>query len=375
MVAQVYVRDVLLASAAPPADTVGVVGWMKKNLFSTFLNSVLSVVVFLCIAYVVYALIDYMIIKAVFVGTTREACLSQAGERVGACWPFVYAKFGQFIYGFYPEAERWRANVVFFIGAVLIATLLTPRVPCKGLNAFLFLVVFPVVGFFLLRGGYFGLSHVLTTQWGGLLVTLVVAVTGIVASLPIGILLALGRRSQLPFVKFASVVFIEFWRGVPLITVLFFATYMLPLFLPRSWSIDGLLRALIGVTLFAAAYMAEVVRGGLQAISRGQYEGAMAVGLSYWKMMVFIILPQALRLVIPGIVNTFIGLFKDTTLVAIVAIFDLLNQIRSAVADPYWSTPGTIYTGFAFAGIIYFFFCYGMSKYSIFVERRLKTSR
>jgi general L-amino acid transport system permease protein len=375
MVANVFVRDVLIEPAAPPSDTVGIAGWMKKNLFSSFLNSILSIVVLACTAYMVYILLDYLVFNAVFIGTTREACLPAAGETVGACWPFIYAKFGQFIYGFYPEAERWRVNIVFALGGILLLTLLIPKVPFKRLNAVLFLVIFPVVAFFLLRGGYFQLPVVITSQWGGLLVTLVVAVTGIVASLPLGVVLALGRRSNLPFVKFVSVVFIEFWRGVPLITVLFFATYMLPLFLPRSWSIDGLLRALIGVTLFAAAYMAEVVRGGLQAIPRGQYEGAMAVGLSYWKMMIFIILPQALRMVIPGIVNTFIGLFKDTTLVAIVSIFDLLNQIRSATADPYWSTPGTLYTGFAFAGIIYFVFCYGMSKYSIYVERRLKTSR
>src|SRR5581483_11131930 len=206
----------------------------------------------------------------------------------------------------------------------------------------------------------FGLVPVETRQWGGLLVTLVVAVTGIVASLPLGILLALGRRSKLPIIRTLSVTFIEFWRGVPLITVLFFATYMLPLFLPNSWSIDALLRALVGVALFAAANMAEVVRGGLQAIPRGQFEGAMALGLGYWQMMGLIVLPQALNLVIPGIVNTFIGLFKDTTLVLIVAIFDLLGQLRSALTDPVWSAPSTLFTGFAFTGLIYFCFCFGM---------------
>jgi general L-amino acid transport system permease protein len=246
-------------------------------------------------------------------------------------------------------------------------------VPYKALNALLFFGVFPVVAFVLLVGGVFGLQHVETRTWGGLLVTLVVAVTGIVVSLPLGILLALGRRSRLPIVRTFSVIFIEFWRGVPLITVLFFATYMLPLFLPNTWTIDGLLRCLVGVALFSAAYMAEVVRGGLQAIPRGQYEGAMAVGLGYWKMMGLIVLPQALKLVIPGIVNNFIGLFKDTTLVMIVSIFDFLGQLRAAFADPNWATPSTLFTGFAFAGIVYFFFCFGMSRYSLFVERRLST--
>ncbi len=372
---QVYIRDAMIEAQKPPVDTRGAWVWMRENLFSSFFNALLSIAALFLAVYVTYAVLDFTVFRAVFVGETRDLCLPKDGVAVGACWPFVYAKFGQFIYGFYPIAERWRPNIVFFLGTVLIIALLVPKIPYKRLSAFLFLVVFPIVSFFLLSGGYFGLRPVLTTQWGGLLITLVVAVTGIVTSLPIGVVLALGRRSKLPFVKFISVVFIEFWRGVPLITVLFFATYMLPLFLPRSWNINGLLRALIGVTLFAAAYIAEVVRGGLQAIPRGQYEGAQALGLGYWKMMYFIVLPQALRMVIPGIVNTFIGLFKDTTLVAIVSIFDLLNQIRSAVADPNWSTPTTTMTGFAFAGIIYFVFCYGMSKYSANLERRLKTSR
>jgi general L-amino acid transport system permease protein len=204
-------------------------------------------------------------------------------------------------------------------------------------------------------------------------VTLVIAFTGIIGSVPLGIVLALGRRSRMPVVRAASVAFIEFWRGVPLITVLFFATYMLPFFLPESWKIDPLLRVLVGVVLFAGAYMAEVVRGGLQAIPRGQFEGAMALGLGYWRMMGLVILPQALRLVIPGMVNSFIALFKDTTLVLIVSILDLLGQLRAAFADPAWATPTTLFTGFAFAGMIYFVFCFGMSRYALYTERRLRT--
>jgi general L-amino acid transport system permease protein len=221
----------------------------------------------------------------------------------------------------------------------------------------------------------FGLVPVETRQWGGLLVTLVVSVTGIVTSLPLGILLALGRRSHLPIVRIFSVCFIEFWRGVPLITVLFFATYMLPLFLPGGLTVDGLLRALIGVALFSAAYMAEVVRGGLQAIPKGQTEAANALGLGYWQTMGRIVMPQALTLVIPGIVNNFIGLFKDTTLVLIVALFDLLGQIRAAFSDPDWATPTTLFTGFAFAGVVYFIFCFGMSRYSMYIERRTSAGR
>ena len=219
----------------------------------------------------------------------------------------------------------------------------------------------------------FGLEPVETAKWGGLLVTLVVALTGMVVSLPLAILLALGRRSRMPLVRLASTIFIEVWRGVPLITVLFFATYMLPLFLERSP--DAMVRVLVGVSIFSGAYMAETIRGGLQAIPKGQFEGAMALGLNYPRMMSLIVMPQALKLVIPGIVNSFIGLFKDTTLVSIVAIFDLLGGIRAGFTDPQWATPVTLYTGFAFAGIIYFAFCYFMSRYSIFVENRLNTGR
>jgi general L-amino acid transport system permease protein len=228
---------------------------------------------------------------------------------------------------------------------------------------------------FALRLDRGGLPLVDTRLWGGLLVTLVVSVTGIVASVPIGIALALGRRSTIPLIRIFSVAFIEFWRGVPLITVLFFATYMLPLFLPGNFTVDGLVRVLIGIALFAGAYNAEVIRGGLQAIPRGQVEAASALGLSYWKTNGLIVLPQALRHVIPGLVNSFIALFKDTSLVSIVALFDLLGQLRASLADPAWSTPTSLFTGFAFTGFIYFVFCFGMSRYSLSVEHRLNAHR
>jgi len=218
-----------------------------------------------------------------------------------------------------------------------------------------------------------GLPIVDTRLWGGLLVTLVVSVTGIVTSVPIGIALALGRRATIPLIRIFSLAFIEFWRGVPLITVLFFATYMLPLFLPGNFTVDGLVRALIGIALFAGAYQAEVIRGGLQAIPRGQGEAAAALGLSWWKTTALIVMPQALRHVIPGLVNSFIALFKDTSLVSIVALFDLLGSLRASFSDPNWATPTTLFTGFAFTGIIYFAFCFGMSRYSLFVERRLNS--
>jgi len=224
---------------------------------------------------------------------------------------------------------------------------------------------------FVVMGLDFGLREVETSLWGGLLVTLVLALCGIAASLPLGILLALGRRSKMPIVRMFSVIFIEFWRGVPLITILFMSSVMLPLFLPDDVSFDKLLRAIIGVAMFASAYMAEVVRGGLQAMPKGQYEGADALGLSHWQKMRLIILPQALKHVIPGIVNTFIGLFKDTSLVLIIGLFDLLGMVKLSLVDPKWATPVTPATGYIFAAFVFWVFCFGMSRYSMFIERRL----
>jgi general L-amino acid transport system permease protein len=370
----VFVRREMVAPMPPPGLSVGAVGWLRERLFSTVFDAILTIVCAILLALVIWPTAKFLVIDAVWTGSGRTDCLPESvGREVGACWPFVAAKFQQFMYGFYPQDQLWRVNLTYALCIVLLAPLLIPRVPAKAANAVVFFGVFPVVAYFLLVGDVFGLEHVESRRWGGLLVTLVISFTGIIVSLPIGVVLALGRRSELPVVRASSIVFIEFWRGVPLITVLFFATYMLPLFLPGNWKIDGLLRVLVGVVLFSAAYLAEVVRGGLQAIPRGQFEGAMALGLGYWRMMAFVVLPQALKLVIPGIVNSFISLFKDTTLVLIVAIFDLLGQVRAAFADPTWATPVTLFTGFAFAGIIYFVFCFAMSRYALYTERRLYT--
>jgi general L-amino acid transport system permease protein len=371
-----YIRRALVEPEPPPVASAAAPAWTRARLFDGAFNTALTLVSVAIIAALAWPTLKFLIIDAVWTGSSRADCLPETvGREVGACWPFIKAKFTQFMYGFYPASEQWRVNVTYTLGVILLVPLLIPGVPWKGLNAVLFFGVFPIVGFFLLVGGVFGLQHVETRLWGGLLVTLVISFTGIIFSLPLGIVLALGRRSELPLVRTSCVIFIEFWRGVPLITVLFFATYMLPFFLPDNWRIDGLARVLIGIVLFAGAYMAEVVRGGLQAIPRGQFEGAMALGLGYWRMMGFVILPQALRLVIPGIVNSFIALFKDTTLVLIVAIFDLLGQLRAAFADPAWATPVTLFTGFAFAGMIYFVVSFGMSRYALFMERRLNIER
>jgi general L-amino acid transport system permease protein len=344
--------------------------WVRRNLFPNWWNGALTIGALYILWISVPALVDWAFIHAVWSGEGREACI---GPDKGACWPFVTANIDQFIYGRYPAEERWRVDVAFLLGVVGLVPMLIPSLPQKRWNAVYLLVAYPLIAFVLLVGDRPGLVRVDTDLWGGLLVTLVVAVTGIVASFPLGILLALGRRSEMPVIRALSVTFIEFWRGVPLVTVLFMATVMLPLFLPEGVSFDNLLRCLIGVAIFSSAYMAEVVRGGLQAIPRGQYEAARAVGMSYWQTMGLIVLPQALRHVIPGIVNTFIGLFKDTTLVLIVGIFDLLGQVRAQLSDPNWAVPQGAATGYVFAAAVFWIFCFGMSRYSVFMERRLNT--
>jgi len=497
-----FVRQELVPERSAPVKTTGFVGFLRTRLFNSPTNILLTMMGLSLLWFTVVPAVKFLLVDAVWRGTDRNACLAEnAGHVVGACWPFVEAKFAQFIYGFYPEAERWRVNLTFLLAALLLLPLLMPRLPAKGLSAGLFFIAFPVVAFFLLHGGglggfgvswtadflsgfadsigdagrkltsageatavvgsllaglgrlvvllsvavtyliwpltwlrdqiqaagrpvwadfaataaivsillfvlsggirtgwrslivslavfagigvvisAMGLDHggypiVDTRLWGGLLVTLVVSVTGIVTSMPVGIALALGRRSTIPLIRIFSVMFIEFWRGVPLITVLFFATYMLPLFVPAGFTVDGLVRALIGIAVFSGAYIAEVIRGGLQAIPRGQGEAASALGLSWWKTTALIVMPQALRHVIPGLVNSFIALFKDTSLVSIVALFDLLGSLRASFSDPVWATPTTLFTGFAFIGMIYFVFCFGMSRYSLFVENRLNAHR
>jgi general L-amino acid transport system permease protein len=277
-----------------------------------------------------------------------------------------------FVYGFYPFAARWRVDVFFLALAFGIGWLAWLSAPRRDLGAVYFFMVLPVVSYLFLSGApRLGLIDIPTALWGGILVTIVVATVGIVASLPLGILLALARRSDMPAVRLFAVTFIEFVRGVPLITVLFMASVMLPLFVPERFAPEKLVRAFIGVALFASAYMAEVVRGGLLAIPRGQYEAAQALGLPHWRMMALIILPQALRVTLPNIVNTFIALFKDTSLVFAVGIFDFLRTIEAARVDPHWATPVTSVTGYAFTASFYFMCCYGMSRYARGVETRL----
>ncbi|MBZ9763268.1 amino acid ABC transporter permease [Mesorhizobium sp. CA8] len=370
--------EMVLAQPAPPEER-GAYAWVRKNLIGSVGDTILTVLGIAIVLWIVPQVINWAFINAQWSGPDRTVCTTAAQGGIqpdgwtGACWAFVNAKFGQFMFGTYPIEERWRPILVAILFVALLVPMLIPRVPRKGLNAVLLFVALPIVSFFLLIGGVFGLPYVETARWGGLLITLSLSFVGIAVSLPLGIVLALGRRSKMPIVKWLCIVFIEMVRGIPLITVLFFASVMLPLFLPEGVTFDKYLRALIGVSLFAAAYMAEVIRGGLQAIPKGQYEGADSLGLGYWQKMGLIVLPQALKLVIPGIVNTFIGMFKDTSLVLIISMFDLLGVVKQNFADANWATPQTARSGLIFAAFVFWLFCFGMSRYSMYTERRLDT--
>ncbi|HIO93594.1 MAG TPA: amino acid ABC transporter permease [Leucothrix mucor] len=364
-----YITDKILPELPAPSNSKGLVHWIKTNLFSSPLNILMTFFGLFLIYKIIPPAVQWAFIDATWVADTREECL---GDGKGACWAYIGNRFGQVMYGFYPPAEYWRPNLAAILLIVLTIPLFIERMPKKiWLGAFI-LLVFPFIAYFLIHGGSFGLSEVGTNKWGGLMLTLIISLVGIAAALPLGIILALGRRSEMPIVKSICVIFIEFWRGVPLITVLFMASVMLPLFLPEGSDFDKLARAMIGIILFQAAYVAEVVRGGLQAIPKGQYEAAISMGLSYWKSMGLIILPQALKLVIPGLVNTFIALFKDTTLVLIIGLFDLLAIIENVLgSDSSWL--GFFTEGLVFAAFVFWIFCFSMSRYSMALERKLDT--
>ena len=353
-----------------PIKTDGLVAWLRDNLFNGIFNTILSLAALALVLLVAPPTLGWLLFDANWTGGA-EACRANPD---GACWTFVTARWQQFLYGFYEQSERWRLNILLAMLVAGIALLVYERTPGRKYIAMFMLLVFPVFAFFMMYGSEtLGLPIVDTPQWGGFTLTLVIALSGIVASLPLGIVLALGRRSTMPVISLLCTAFIEFWRGIPLVAVLFMATIMFPLFLPTGVTFDQLLRAVIGVALFASAYMAEVVRGGLQAIPKGQYEGAMALGLPYWKMMRLVVLPQALKIVIPGIVNTFIGLFKDTTLVLIISLFDLLGIVQAAIADPNWSIKSVPYTGYVFVAISFWICCYSMARYSRYLEAKLHT--
>ncbi len=341
---------------------------LNKNINSSNFNAFLTLLILFIIIKAISPLMNWLILEANFVGSSKDDCTGN-----GACWVFIKVWFNRLMYGLYPDVEQWRVNSAFILLFALVGVaFFVPQKIKKYLVIFL-LFVYPFIGIKLLSGGSFGLVYVETAAWGGLSLTFIISAFAILFCFPIGVFLALGRRSSLPAIRYISIGFIELWRGVPLITVLFMAAVMFPMFLPDGTFIDKLIRVLIAITLFEAAYMAEVVRGGLQALPKGQYEAAKSLGMGYWRMNVLIILPQALKLVIPGIANTLLALVKDTPLIFVVGLMELAGMIGLAKTNPKWL--GMAMEGYVFAGLVFWIICYAMSRYSQNLEKKLSTER
>lgn len=357
------------AETRPDALSTGVLGWIRANLFASWGNALATLVIAWFAWKLLVPFLDWAIFKAVLVDPDGKLCREAKGT--GACWALIADKHRFILFGLFPYDSHWRPAIVclLFIALYVLSAMRRFWRPMLALVWFVGLIVIGV----LMWGGVFGLRYVENSSWGGLALTLILATFGLAFAFPISVLLALGRRSRMPVIRGLCVGYIELIRGVPLISLLIMASVMLPLFLPEGMSIDKLLRAEIAIIGFAAAYLAEVVRGGLQAIPRGQFEAAQALGLSYWKMTTFIILPQALRISIPPLVNTFIGFFKDTSLVLVIGLFDLLTTVKGAITEPKWLGFGV--EAYLFASIIYFAFCFAMSQYSQNLERTLATGR
>jgi general L-amino acid transport system permease protein len=331
---------------------------LPRSPVASFLTLLLVIIMVLLLL----TFIDWAFIDATWQGASKANCRPQ-----GACWAMIHARWDQFIYGFYPRDDRWRVNLSLMLLALTLINLSYIRF--KLLYRLTFVVVASVLILTLLHGGLF-LKVVPTNLWGGLFLTIFLAFGSMLSAFPLALLLALGRNSQLIIFKTLCVMFIEIVRGVPLISILFMAAVMLPLFFSQEIVIDKLLRAFIGIVLFQAAYLAEVIRGGLNSLPKGQYEAAYSLGMNYWQTTGLIVLPQALRSVIPGIVNNFIALFKDTTLVLIIGIYDFLGIVQLATTSPTWL--GTSLEAYLFCGIVYWLFCFSMSSYSRALERKLK---
>ena len=362
--------------ARPPATVHGPYAWVRTNLFGSWLSSLATVVFGVLIVRFGYAFIQWALVNAVWSlpmganGPDTAAC--RAAQGVGACWPVLGDNYRFILFGRYPYDEQWRTAIVIALFVGLYALSAWRRFWRREL-VLVWVATLVVIGV-LMWGGVGGLTYVPQDQWGGLPLTLILATFGLALAFPLAVVVALGRRSrQLPAVKALCVLYVELIRGVPLITLLFMASVMFPLFLPEGIDIDKLLRAQVAIILFAGAYLAEVIRGGLQALPKGQYEAADALGLSYWKKTGFIVLPQALRLVIPPLVNTFIGFFKDTSLVLIIGLFDLLAAGKVAISQPAWAAYSTeVYIALA---VVYFVFCYTMARYSRSLEREFSRAR
>ncbi len=346
-----------------PITSRGIIRWLRENLFSSPLNSAMTLLGFYLLYLIIPPFIKWAVLDAHFVGNSRADCTGD-----GACWLFIKAKWDMYMYGFYPLDLHWRPNTVYILFGVVI---LSFKFIKNNIAKIAIFIIYMIVTYYLIHGGAFGLKVVDTNKWGGLMLTILVAGVGIIASFPIGIVLAFGRQSNLPIIKSVSVTYIEFIRGVPLITILFMSSVILPLFFPEGVTFNKLLRALIGISFFQAAYIAEIIRGGLQSISKGQYEAADAIGLSYWQKMLLVILPQALKVAIPNLVGSFIALFQDTTLVLIIGLFDLLAMVQLTSTDTHWL--GFEKEGYVFVTIIFWVFCFAMSKYSKSLEDRFNT--
>ena len=341
---------------------------LNKNINLNWFNAILTSLIIFVLIKNIPPLLNWLFFDADFIGTSKEEC-----SREGACWIFVNVWFKRLIYGLYPNSEIWRINLSFLmlIGLVISAFFVTPKIK-KYIIIFL-LFIFPFIAMNLISGGNFGLEWVETPAWGGLSLTFIISIFALLFCFPVGMFLALGRRSSAPIVRYSSIGFIEFWRGVPLITVLFMASVMFPMFLPDGVYMDKLVRVIIAITLFEAAYMAEVIRGGLQALPRGQYDAGKSLGMGYWRMHLLVILPQALKLVIPGVANTFLALVKDTPLILVVGLLELVGMIDMAKTNPDWL--GFATEGYVFAGVVFWIICFNMSRYSQRLERKYKTDR
>jgi len=345
---------------------------LNKNINTSNFNAALSISIILLIIFSVAPLLNWFILDANFVGDSKEACTGG-----GACWVYIKTWFNRFIYGMYPNAEQWRVNVTFIVVLAFAGVGFFVPLKLKKYLTLYYTILLPIISFlliyYLISGGEFGLVWVETGAWGGLSLTFIVSFFSLIFCFPIGMMLALGRRSDLSVIKYSSLSFIEFWRGVPLITVLFMSAVMFPMFLPDGTYVDKLIRVIVAITLFEAAYTAEVIRGGLQALPRGQYDAAKSLGMGYWRLHILVILPQALKLVIPGIANTFLALVKDTPLIFVVGLLELVGMLNLAKTNPKWL--GFSMEGYVFAGIIFWIICYSMSRYSQNLELKYKTDR
>ena len=345
---------------------------LNKNVNTSNFNAVLTLLIIFLIIKAIPPSMSWMILDANISGDSREACTG-----TGACWTYIKVWFKRFMYGMYPNELHWRINAAFILVIVLGMAGLLATEKLKKYLALYYVIIYPIIAFliiyYLISGGAFGLEWVETGAWGGLSLTFIVSFFCLIFCFPLGMIFALGRRSSLPTVRYISIGYIEFWRGVPLITVLFMSSVMFPMFLPEDFFMDKLVRVIIAITLFEAAYCAEVIRGGLQALPRGQYDAAKSLGMGYWKMHIFVILPQALKLVIPGIANTFLALVKDTPLIFVVGLAEIAGMLALAKTNPEWL--GFAMEGYIFASIIFWIICYAMSKYSYNLEAKYKTER